>query len=602
MQYFSSGKTFRFADLIRIPFKLNPLWQLLKLMDVLLYAMLPTFQALLTANVVDYSLLFLKGEDVKAFLLLNFVALVLCIAGEYLNDLAMTYIDKKNEIAILTKYQEATIRKRSLLKYQYIENEKTRDLIARVCTQVDSNKFIKGYNNIIRIVSLGVTTVSLIVVVSNKIWWLGILILIISAPLFFLSVKIGGHTYEESKEAVLHEREAEYLQNVLRNRESVDERSLFTFSEFVNDLWYKKYEIVRKIKLKIELKYLIKLKSAGVVTATLSFLILCSLLYPLYRGDISIGLFMALAVAFIELVNTISWNLVDITRELASSNAYMKDLSSFFQLEEIEQRIDKNENIRTRTKIKKIVFNDVSFKYPFSNRYILKHFTYEMDCRKTYAIVGKNGAGKTTLTKLLLGLYDDYEGEIYLDEIELRNFTPEELKNIFSVVFQDFAKYEVSLKDNIICGDKFVYNENRYMQAINALQINDFLNTLPQQDETMLGRLFDTAVDLSGGQWQKVGIARTMYSNAPIQILDEPTASLDPVAESNIYKMFKKASTGKMMLIITHRLGAARIADSIIVVENGCVMEAGSHQDLLKLNGVYAEMYMTQKSWYENEE
>lgn len=605
MSYFDSNRKYRFMHLIAIPIRMHPFRQIFKLTDMILYALLPTLQAILTANIVDYSIAFLNGEDIRRKLMLKFIALVLCIAGEYLNDLAMTYIDRKNEINLLTQYQEATIQKRSRLKYKFIENEDSRNLIARVCTTIDTNKFMKGYNNIIQIISLSVTAFSLLLVVSRKIWWLGILIVIISIPLFLLSMKIGKSTYRENKETDVHEREAEYLQSILRNRDSVDERSLFFYSDYVNDLWYKKYEIVRKIKLKVEIKYLIKLKGAGIVTAVLSFFILSSLLYPLYKGEISIGLFMALAVAFIELVNAISWSLVDITRELASSNAYIKDLNEFFHLEEVDQQREDTEGNRKevdhRTKFKKIKFEDVSFKYPFSEKYILDHFSVEIDFGKHYAIVGKNGAGKTTITKLLLGLYDNYEGSIFIDDVELREFSATKLRNIFAVVFQDFARYEVSLKDNIIIGDNLEYEEERFSHTIESLNIDNILNNLQQREETLLGRLYDTAVDLSGGQWQKLGIARAMYNKAPVQILDEPTASLDPVAESKIYKMFKEASIGKMMIMITHRLGAARIADSIIVVDEGRVKEFGSHQELLEQKGIYADMYMTQKGWYEDE-
>lgn len=605
MSYFDSNKKYRFIHLIAIPIQMNPFRQIVKLADVIIYALLPTVQAILTANVVDYSIAFLNGEDIFRKLLINFVALVLCIAGEYLNDLAMTYIDKKNEINLLTKYQEATIQKRSRLKYKFIENEDSRNLIDRVCTTIDTNKFLRAYNNIIRIISLSVTSFSLLIVVAQKTWWLSILIVLISIPLFLLSMKVGKGTYEENKEVNMYEREAEYLQSVLRNRDSVDERSLFLYTDYVNDLWYKKYELVRKIKLRIEIKYLVKLKGAGVITAALSFSILSILLYPLYRGEISIGLFMALAVAFVELVNAISWSLVDITKELASSNAYIKDLNEFFHLEEVEEQVasveENDKKVVQRLDIQKIRFEDVSFKYPFSEKYILNHFSVEMAFGKHYAIVGKNGAGKTTITKLLLGLYDNYEGKIFIDDVELRELSATKLREIFAVVFQDFARYEVSLKDNIIIGDNLEYEKERFLHTIESLNIEDIVNDLQCKEESLLGRLYDTGVDLSGGQWQKLGIARAMYSKAPIQILDEPTASLDPIAESKMYKMFKEASAGKMMIMITHRMGAARIADYIIVVDEGCVKEFGTHQDLIKQKGIYADMYMTQKGWYEDE-
>ena len=213
--------------------------------------------------------------------------------------------------------------------------------------------------------------------------------------------------------------------------------------------------------------------------------------------------------------------------------------------------------------------------------------------------MGVNGAGKTTLTKLLTGLYDNYEGEILLDGRELRTFRQADLKALFSVVYQDFARYQISLDDNIALGNVLRKDPAKIKEAAEAMGLGQTIAELPRGMETPLGKIKEQGVDLSGGQWQRLAIARALYNPAAVQILDEPTAALDPVAESGIYEMFGKISAGKSTIFITHRLGAARLADEIIVVDGGKVAEKGNHEELLSQKGIYASMYEAQRSWYQ---
>lgn len=228
----------------------------------------------------------------------------------------------------------------------------------------------------------------------------------------------------------------------------------------------------------------------------------------------------------------------------------------------------------------------------------MKNFNLRLEKDLHYAFVGINGAGKTTVTKLLTGLYDNYEGEILLNGRELRTYSQAELKALFAVVYQDFAKYYIPLKDNIALGNVLNFNDQEVQQVASIIGLDEEVKDLPMGYDTPLGKIIEGGVDLSGGQWQKVAIARALYNPAQIRILDEPTAALDPVAESNIYEMFGRISKGKSTIFITHRLGAAKLADQIIVIDDGQVKEQGTHDELLKLGGIYAEMFEDQRSWY----
>jgi ATP-binding cassette subfamily B protein len=218
--------------------------------------------------------------------------------------------------------------------------------------------------------------------------------------------------------------------------------------------------------------------------------------------------------------------------------------------------------------------------------------------KKHYAFVGINGAGKTTITKLLTGLYDNYTGDIFIDGRNLRDLKQAELKALFSIVYQDFAKYQISMIDSIGIGNIQGVSEKEILNAVHILGLDEAASKLPEGLNTPLGKIKEKGIDLSGGEWQRVAIARTLVSRAPLHILDEPTAALDPVSESEVYELFGKISKGQSTIFITHRLGAARLADEIFVIANGCVAEQGSHIVLMNKGGIYAEMFEAQRGWY----
>ena len=198
-------------------------------------------------------------------------------------------------------------------------------------------------------------------------------------------------------------------------------------------------------------------------------------------------------------------------------------------------------------------------------------------------------------------MYEDFEGDIFINNKNIREYTFGEIKGLVSVVFQDYAKYALTIKDNISIGDlqkKLDYE--KINQIIDKLELKDIVKQMKYGLETYLGKIDDDSQDLSGGQWQKLALSRLLYSSSEINILDEPTAALDPLAESKIYDLFSKINSEKFTIYITHRLGAARMADEILVVDNGHIVEQGSHDYLISYkNGKYRKMFESQKSWYE---
>lgn len=322
---------------------------------------------------------------------------------------------------------------------------------------------------------------------------------------------------------------------------------------------------------------------------------------PVTDSAISIGMFIALMGAIIDLSQRLSWGIGGQIQGLSRKREYLKDLTKLMKLVGHEDSITKPENNMT---FKLIEFRNVSFRYLDMGKLVLDNVSFTIEYGKHYSFVGVNGVGKTTITKLLTGLYTNYEGEILVDGRSLRDYSIAQLKGLSSVVFQDFAKYSISLYDNIAIGNINLYEENQIEtrreteKAIDLVGLTKATEKLINGIDTPLGKVMEGGVDISGGEWQRVAMARCILSNAPLKILDEPTAALDPISESMVYKNFKKISNGKTTLFISHRLGSTKLADVIYVLSEGKIVEQGPHDKLMEKNEIYYEMFTSQAEWY----
>ncbi len=246
-----------------------------------------------------------------------------------------------------------------------------------------------------------------------------------------------------------------------------------------------------------------------------------------------------------------------------------------------------------------IEFRDVSFTYPGKQQPALQHVNFVLRAGETGALVGSNGAGKTTLVKLLARLYDPDEGEILLNGRNLKAYDPAELRKYLGVIFQDFVRYHMTARENIGIGRVSQIEEReQIIAAARKSGADGFIERLNKGYDTMLGRWFEKGVELSGGQWQKVALARAFMRDAPLLILDEPTSALDAEAEYEIFTRFRELTEGKTALFISHRFSTVRLADRIFVLEHGTIREHGSHDELIALNGRYAELFNLQARAY----
>jgi len=246
-----------------------------------------------------------------------------------------------------------------------------------------------------------------------------------------------------------------------------------------------------------------------------------------------------------------------------------------------------------------IEFRNVSFSYGGSSELVLTNISFRIEPGERIALVGENGAGKTTIIKLLTRLYDPICGQILIDGIDLREFAPEELRRAITAIFQDFVRYDFTAEENIAFGDLSALGDReRVESAAGRAHAATLIERLPKRYGQILGKRFEGGIDLSTGQWQKVALARASVREAQVVILDEPTSSIDPRAEALLFRNFTEMVKGKMAVVISHRFSTVRIADRILVLENGRIREQGSHAELVKAGGEYAQLFELQAAGY----
>jgi ATP-binding cassette, subfamily B, bacterial len=302
------------------------------------------------------------------------------------------------------------------------------------------------------------------------------------------------------------------------------------------------------------------------------------------------GAIMQASTAIQQIFSTLS--------SIADQALFLTDLLAFFQM---RPTISSKPNAlpAPRPIVRGFEFRHVSFRYPGTERMVLNDLNLWLRAGERVALIGENGEGKTTLVKLLTRLYDPTEGQILLDGVDLREYDLDDLYREIGVIFQDFMRYEMTARENIAVGKiEEVNNLDLLKAAADKSMADDVIRRLPLQYQQQLGRRFENGIDLSGGEWQKLALARAYLRDAQFLILDEPTAALDARSEYEVFQRFAELTSGKTALFISHRFSTVRMADRIIVMERGRITEDGDHDQLFQLGGRYAEMFELQAASY----
>jgi len=426
--------------------------------------------------------------------------------------------------------------------------------------------------------------------------------LILLLPISFMPAVLGETRFNElaywmSRWRTPERRELEYIRYVGATPETAKEIKLFGLGDFLVDRFRRLAHTIF-----IENTRIARQRAFwGAIFAAISTLTYyCAYGFIVWRtvtGEFSIGDLAFLSGSFLRLNGLFQAILLGFT-QIAGQSMYLDDLFSFFEIEPsvLPPADPKPFPVPVQTGIK---FENVGFKYPETDHWVVRNLSFIVPAGETLALVGENGAGKTTIAKLLTRLYDPSEGHITIDGIDLRDMDPKDIHAHVGVIFQDFIRYSFSARDNISVGRIEARDDQPRIDLAAEQSLADgVIAKLPEGYDQQLGRLFKQGRDLSGGEWQKVAIARAYMRDAELIILDEPTAALDAKAEAEVFSRFKGLAHGKSAVIISHRFSTVRMADRILVLENGAILEAGTHEELIAKQGRYAELFELQAAGY----
>lgn len=427
--------------------------------------------------------------------------------------------------------------------------------------------------------------------------WLIALLAVALVPAFLGEAHFNAQSYSLAYARTPERRELDYVRQTAASVETAKEVKIFGLSGFLIE----RYRRLAGDLFRANRALAVRRATWGSVLTMLGtlgyYVAYAYLAWSTLRGQFTIGDLTFLAGSFRRLRNLLENLLVGFS-QMAGQALYLDDLFSFF---EIRPEILSPENPRPfpARVMRGFEFQDVGFRYPGAEKWAVRHLTFTLRAGEVLALVGENGAGKTTLVKLLARLYDPDEGRILLDGHDLREYDLAELRADLGVIFQDFVRYHLTAGENIAIGRIEARDDRaRIVEAAGRSLADDVIERLPGGYDQMIGKRFRGGVDLSGGEWQKIAIARAYMRDAQVLILDEPTAALDARSEFEVFQRFKELSEGKTAVLISHRFSSVRMADRILVLAGGEVEAMGTHEELLAQRGRYAELFELQAAGY----
>lgn len=549
----------------------------------------PAIITYINAKFFDDVYLYLNDE-IDSVKLWNYVIVILML---YIFRVILTFISSVainvgvyEKLSCVLKLQLT----KKTMKLKMIDLEDT--AIYNKCTQAKEcikKEYISAtYMISIVLISYIVSVIASSIVLASYSYYIIPICFICALPYYISFKLLGSQYYELKNEQVPMKRKTIYLWEILTKPSSVKELRITNSLKYINEKWnilnksmqdqlliYKLHEIKNTFICTM-------IKMGGLVISIGIILIL------VYKSKISIGEFGACILAFSELQN----RLKDFFSETGKYNEKLKFASDYFLFLDLPE-----ETIKVTTSvidIDSISLKNISFKYPSMPMNALNHINLSITKGESIAIVGENGCGKTTLTKLLTGIFSPDSGEIMYNNVNYESINKDDIRSKISIISQDFNRYYLSLRENIAISDISQMNNN---DKIRECLYNAGLKSLQCGIDDQIGNLFG-GHELSGGQWQRIAIARLLFRDASLYIMDEPTSALDPVTEADILKEFLEILKNKTCIIVSHRIGLCKYVDKIVVMKKGEIVEIGNHKELYDMKGEYWKIYNYQSQWY----
>jgi ABC-type bacteriocin/lantibiotic exporter with double-glycine peptidase domain len=571
--------------------KISPLTGTLSLIYKIIEGMFPAFitkiSVMLFDNVAKYidgyveisrvkwlGLLLLIGYGVKQFF--QFVSSITINAGVYekVTSISSGYLYKKCAELPLIEY----------------ENAYTMDCKSRASECVSREIISQLYMSSVSMIMSAIGVISTIVVLSSySLLFIPISILSV-IPYFIARIIRGKEFYELKKQQVKKERKKEYLWSLFISKQSIKEMRVMGFGDYIlqqwstvrNDVNEEIWKLVKKDSFSLLVCDIIRIFGYGLCIWISLILVI--------RKEITVGIFSSCIAVFASVQEQTKSFLIELGN-IPEKISYARD---YFQF--IDRTEDHCSYGKRTDGIKRIILRDISFKYPNTKKYAINNLNLAINAGEKIALVGENGSGKSTLIKLMLGVYQPESGEIQINDNALSQCNREDfLKNI-SLISQQFVQYHMTLRENVaISNITEMYNDDLIRQSLQNAGF--FIDGTSINLDMQLGKEFG-GVELSGGQWQKLAIARGIFRNCELIFMDEPTSAIDPISETELLKSFLKIAEDKTAIIVSHRTGICTLVDKIAVMKDGQIVEFGTHEDLLKKDGEYAKLFNAQRQWY----
>ena len=536
------------------------------------------------------------GEgDVRAVFLVLALAGVLTLAGMALRGLA-TWVREAQSLLVTDHVVDVLHRKSATVDYGYYEDPRYQDTLHRAQQEAPTRP-TQIVNNLTQVGQGVLTTVGILILLATVHWALSLVLFFAVLPALWLRVIHGRRLYRWQQARAAMERQARYLGWLLTLPFHAKELRLCSLGPELRRRFRELQGRIRTERLALTRSR----ESADVVAQLLAGMVvfgsLAFVAWQATQGSLTIG-DLVMYFGAIQRAQSTLQGLFASLGALYEGNLFLSTLSEFLDLED---RVVAPANPKTiPSPIREgLRVQRASFHYPHSQGPALQSIDLSVGPGEMVALVGSNGSGKTSLIKLLCRLYDPDEGSVTLDGIDLRDLDPEAYRRRIAVVFQDYMKYALPATDNIGFGDvSALASRERIVTAARQAGIDQVLERLPHGYDTVLGRLFPEGEELSIGEWQKLALARAFFSNAEILIADEPTSSLDAEAEASVFRMIRQLAKDRATVVVSHRFSTVRLADRIYVLHHGCIVEAGSHDELMALGGRYARMFAIQAAPY----
>jgi len=565
-----------------------------------LIAVLPAAQSWVGKMIVDHILQAIDiNADVQAGLQLVLPFVLFEFALLLVSTLLSSFQSLSNNIlrSLLTRHVNTLIIDKSIsLDLQFYEDPVFYDNMQNARRRADSSA-LAIVTSISQVAQQLITLISLVVLLVGFSPWLAMVVILAAVPNFLSNSRFAEMAFRALTHRAPEARLLSYIENLLTSNETVKEIKLFGLGESLKQ----RYEDLFTQFLEEDTSIARRNTYASLAWGMLSnlayygsyiWVIVRTITRAITLGDMT----MFLSV-FRQSQRAVQMLLENFSR-LYENNLYLDNLLDFLKIEPALE-IPENGKIAPAPILEGVRFENVSFKYPGSDKFVLKNVNLFIKPGESIALVGLNGAGKTTLIKLLTRLYDPTEGRITLDGTDLRDFDLQSLHQRFGVIFQDFVRYQFSVKENIGFGQvEELENQERIEVAADKGGATEVIAELPEGYETVLGRRWNRGHELSGGQWQKIALSRAFMRKAEVLILDEPTSALDAEAEYEIFLRFRELMQGRVAVLISHRFSTVRMADRIVVLSEGRIIELGSHEELMARNQSYAHLFNLQAEGY----